>query len=91
MGQGGGRSPDQTGFVGRSFSSDTAANAMHVGAEAPTYQSKTPKFTARANPDLFPARQLDVHAALVAAEGDFAFLHRGLQLHAAFGQLRQLL
>ena len=38
-----------------------------------------------------PADQLDVHAALVTAESDGAFLHSGLQLHAAFGQLGQLL
>ena len=32
-----------------------------------------------------------MHAALRAAEGDGAFLHGGLQLHAALGQLRQCL
>ena len=37
----------------------------------------------------FPAHGLDVHAAQVARQRERAVLHRGLQLHAAFGHGRQ--
>lgn len=42
-----------------------------------------------ASENSLPANRHDVHAAPRAGERDFAFLHRGLQLHAAFGQRGQ--
>ena len=38
---------------------------------------------------LLPANRLDVHAGALAGKRERAFLHRGLKLHAAFGQLGQ--
>lgn len=61
---------------------DTMATPLEMVLRAGSLASTAPE-------NSLPANRHDVHAAPRAGERDFAFLHRGLQLHAAFGQRGQ--